>query len=47
MFKDLNAKGVPDNAILLSSNIASMFPSIHNNEGKAGVIDDLNSRSNL
>lgn len=44
--KGLNAKCVPDNGILVSSSIVSMFPTIHKNYRLAAVRNALNSRSN-
>ena len=43
----LNAKGIPDNAVLVSFDIANMFPSIGNNRGVASVKSILDSRTNL
>ena len=43
----LNAKGIPDNAILVSFDIVNMFPSIGNNRGVAAVKSVLDSRTNL
>ena len=47
IFETLNAKGIPDNAILVSFNIANMFRSIDNNRGVAAVKSALYSRTNL
>ena len=43
----LNAKGIPDNAILVSFGIVNMFPIIENNRGVVAVKSALNSRTNL
>ena len=36
-FVKLNAKGIPENAILVSFDIVNIFPSIDNNRGVAAV----------
>ena len=47
IFEALNAKGIPNNAIIVSFDIANMFPSIDNNRGVAAVKSALDSRTNL
>ena len=47
IFETLNAKGIPDNAILVSFDIVNMFPSIDNNKSAAAVKSALDSRTNL
>ena len=47
MFETLNAKGIPDNAILVSFDIVNMFPSIDNNRGIAAVKSALDSQNSL
>ena len=47
VFETLNAKGLPDNALPVSFNIANMFPSINNNRDVAAVKSALGSRTNL
>ena len=47
IFETLNAKGIPDNAILVSFDKVNMFPSIDNNRDVAAVKSALDSRTNL
>ena len=47
IFETLNAKGIPDNAILVSFDMVNMFPSIDNNRDVAAVKSALDSRTNL
>ena len=47
VFETLNAKGIPDNTILVSFDIVNMFPTIDNNRGVAAVKSALHSRTNL
>ena len=47
IFETLNAKGIPDNAILVSFDIVNVFPSIDNNKSAAAVKSALDSRTNL
>ena len=47
IFETLNAKGILDNAILVSFDIVNMFPSIDNNRGVAAVKNALDSQTNL
>ena len=46
-FEILNAKGIPDNTILVSFDIVNMFPTIDNNRDVAAVKSALHSRTNL
>ena len=46
-FETLNAKGIPDNTILVSFDIVNMFPTIDNNRDVAAVKSALLSRTNL
>ena len=46
-FETLNAKGITDNAILVSFDIANMFPSIEYNRGLAPAKNALDSQTNL
>ena len=43
----MKAKGIPDDAIIVSFDIANMFPSIENNRDVAAVKTAFDSRTNL
>ena len=47
IFETLNAKGILDNAILVSFNISNMFHSIEYNRGVAPAKNTLDSQANL
>ena len=46
MFETVNAKGIPGNAILVSFDIANMFPNIDKNRDVTAVKSTLESRTN-